>query len=144
MIRAHWGVILYFSRFYPPARLTLQTMRDAILRLREKGKRALSYAPGYRTLDYFVASACDEIPAGAERFAGGLRAYSVSRSSLKRAWRRPVCFSMPWRSRPIRARADALTRSEPSPEGREQTNWLLDSVYDIIIDGIARHAQNES
>ena len=54
------GLILYF-RGLSASSADLQTMRDAILRLREQGKRVLSYAPGYRTLDYYVASACDEI-----------------------------------------------------------------------------------
>ena len=38
---------------------------------------------------------------------------------------------------PYKGAADMLARSEPSAEGREQTNWLLDSVFDTIIDGIA-------
>ena len=54
------GVILYF-RGLSASTADLGTMRDAILRLRDKGKRALSFAPAYRTGEYYVASACDEI-----------------------------------------------------------------------------------
>ena len=46
------GVILYF-RGLSASTADLQTMRDAILRLRDKGKRALSFAPGYRTMEYY-------------------------------------------------------------------------------------------
>ena len=38
---------------------------------------------------------------------------------------------------PYKGAADALTRKEPSKEGKEQTNWLLDSIFETVIDGIA-------
>ena len=112
------------------------TIRDAILRLREKGKRALSYAPGYRTLDYFVASACDEIllPPGGMLETSGLFSQQVFlKESLAAAG---LLFDSVAIS-PYKSAADRFTRNEPSPEGREQTNWLLDSIYDMIVDGIA-------
>ena len=65
------GVILYF-RGLSASTADLQTIRDAILRLRDKGKRVLSYAPGYRTSEYYVASACDEISVAAGRHAGDI------------------------------------------------------------------------
>ena len=129
------GVILYF-RGLSASTADLQTMRDAILRLREKGKRALSYAPGYRTLDYFVASACDEIllaPSGLLETSGLFSQQVFIKEGMAAAGLQFDAVAIS----PYKGAADALTRSEPSPEGREQTNWLLDSVYDIIIDGIA-------
>ena len=68
-------------------------------------------------------------------------------------WRHPVSFSqqvflkdglgavgLQWDSvaiSPYKGAADALTRTEPSPEGKEQTNWLLDSIYETVVEGIA-------
>ncbi len=129
------GVILYF-RGLSASTADLQTMRDAILRLREKGKRALSYAPAYRTREYYVASACDEVllPPGGMLETSGIFSQQVF---LKEGL---GAVGLLWDSvaiSPYKGAADSLARSEPSPEGAEQTNWLLDSVYDAIVDGIA-------
>ena len=129
------GVILYF-RGLSASTADLQTMRDAILRLRDKGKRALSYAPGYRTLEYFVASACDEIllPPGGMLETSGLFSQQVF---LKEGMSAAGLTFDSVAISPYKSAADMLTRAEPSPEGRDQTNWLLDSIYETVIDGIA-------
>lgn len=129
------GLILYF-RGLSASVADLQTMRDAILRFREKGKRALSFAPAYRTLDYYVASACDEIllpPAGMLETSGLFSQQVFLKEGMGAAGLQfdSVAIS------PYKGAADMFTRTEPSPEGREQTNWLLDSVYDSVVDGIA-------
>ena len=129
------GAILYF-RGLSASTADLQTMRDAILRLREKGKRVLSFAPGYRTLEYYVASACDEIllPPGSQLETSGLFSQQVYlKEGLAAAGLQFDAIVIS----PYKGAADRFTRSEPSPEGREQTNWLLDSVYEMIVDGIA-------
>ena len=38
---------------------------------------------------------------------------------------------------PYKGAADMLTRKAPSKEGKEQTNWLLDSIFETVVDGIA-------
>ena len=129
------GVILYF-RGLSASTADLQTMRDAILRLRDKGKRALSYAPGYRMLEYFVASACDEIllpPGGMLETSGIFSQQVFLKEGMGAAGLQfdSVAIS------PYKSAADQLTRAEPSPESREQTNWLLDSIYQTVVDGIA-------
>ena len=129
------GVILYF-RGLSASTADLGTMRDAILRLRDKGKRALSFAPAYRTGEYYVASACDEIllPPGGMLETSGMFSQQVF---LKEGL---LAVGLQWDSvaiSPFKGAADMLTRTEPSPEGREQTNWLLDSIFDTIVDGIA-------
>ena len=129
------GVILYF-RGLSASTADLQTMRDAILRLREKGKRALSYAPGYRTLEYFVASACDEIllpPGGMLETTGLLSQQMFLKESLATVGLEFDSIAIS----PYKGAADALTRQGPSPEGQEQANWLLDSIFETIVDGIA-------
>ena len=135
MTRDPLGVILHF-RGLSASTADLQSMRDAILRLREKGKRALSYAPGYRTLDYFVASACDEIllqSGGLLETSGLLTQQVFLKEGLAAAGLQfdSVAIS------PYKGAADTLTLSEPSPEGREQTNRLLDSLYGTVVEGIA-------
>ena len=129
------GVILHF-RGLSASPADLQTLRAAILRLREKGKRALSFAPSYRTPDYFVASACDEIllpPGGMLETAGLLSQQVYLKEGLAAVGLQMDSLAIT----PYKSAADALARSEPSPESRQQTNWLLDSTYETVIDGIA-------
>ena len=129
------GVILYW-RGLAASTADLQTLRDAILRLREKGKRVLSYAPGYRTLDYFAASASDEIllPPGGMLETSGLFSQQVfMKEGLASVGLQFDAVAIS----PYKGAADTLTRSEPSSEGREQTNWLLDSVFEMMVQGIA-------
>ncbi|MFN2201446.1 MAG: signal peptide peptidase SppA [Caldilineaceae bacterium] len=38
---------------------------------------------------------------------------------------------------PWKTAADQFSRSEMSPEGRDQVNWLLDSLYEDIVDTVA-------
>ncbi len=129
------GLILYF-RGLSASSADLQTMRDAILRLREQGKRVLSYAPGYRTLDYYVASACDEIllaPGGMLETTGLFSQQVFLKEGMSAVGLQFDAVAIS----PYKGAADRLTRTEPSPEGKEQTNWLLDSLFELIIDGIA-------
>lgn len=129
------GAILYL-RGIAVSMADLQTIRDAIIRLREKGKRVLSFSARYDTRTYYLASACDEIlllPGGTIETTGlysqqvflkdGLSAVGLQFDS--------VAIS------PFKGAADTLTRTEPSDEGREQMNWLLDSTYNMLVDGIA-------
>ena len=96
----------------------------------------MSFAPGYRTLDYYVASACDEIllpPGGALETTGLFSQQVFLKEGLAAAGLQFDAVAIS----PYKGAADSLTRTDPSPEGREQTNWLLDSVYEMIVDGIA-------
>jgi len=129
------GVILYM-RGLSASVADLQTIRDAILRLRETGKRVLSYSARYSTADYYVASACDEIlllPGGVLETTGLFSQQVFLKGGLEAVGLRfdSVAIS------PYKGAADTFTRTEPSDEGREQTNWLLDSTFNMILDGIA-------
>ena len=129
------GLILYL-RGISASTADLQTIRDAIHRAREKGKRVLAFAPGYRTLDYFVASACDEIllPPGGMLETTGLFSQQVFlKEGLEAAGLQFDALAIT----PYKSAADMFSRAEPSDESRAQTNWLLDSIFESIIDGIA-------
>ncbi len=129
------GVVLHF-RGLAANYADLQTLRGAILRLREKGKRAIGYAPGYRMPEYFVASACDEIllvPGGMLDTAGLLSQQIFLKDGLAAVGLQMDALAIT----PYKSAADMLARNEPSPEAREQTNWLLDSLFEIVLDGIA-------
>ena len=129
------GVVLHL-RGINASYADLQTLRDAILRLREKGKRAIAYAPGYRMTGYFVASACDEIllTPGGMLDASGIMAQQVYlKDGLASVGLQMDSVAIS----PYKSAVDQFARSEPSDENRAQTNWLLDSLFDSVVDGIA-------
>ena len=136
------GVILYF-RGLSASTADLQTMRDAILRLRERGKRALSYAPGYRTLDYFVASACDEIllaPSGLLETSGLFSQQVFIKEGMAAAGLQFDAVAIS----PYKGAADALTRSEPSPRGTRTDQLAARFSLRHHHRWHRRHSQNES
>jgi protease-4 len=114
----------------------LQTLRGLILRLRERGKRVICYAQMLDTAQYYVASAADEIilQPGGELMTTGLRSDLVFLKDTLAA----VGVSMDVVAiSPYKGAFDQLARSDFSPEGRQQFEWLLDSRYEQIVDGIA-------
>jgi protease-4 len=114
----------------------LQTLRGLILHLREQGKRVICYAQFYDTAQYYVASAANEIimQPGGELMVTGLRRDVVFLKDTLAA----VGLAMDVVAiSPYKGAFDQLARSEFSPEGREQLEWLLDSRYEQIVDGIS-------
>jgi protease-4 len=114
----------------------LQTLRGSIARLRQGGKRVIVFAQGYDLALYYVASAADEIwlqPAG-ELMTIGLRQEAVF---LKDALGSVGVELDVVAITPYKSAYDQFSRATVSPEGQAQTDWLLDSRYDMIVQGIA-------
>lgn len=129
------GIILNLRGVSMPL-ADLQTLRDHIRALRAAGKRVIAYAQSYDMASYFLASACDEIilQPGGELATVGLRQQAVF---LKDALAMiGVSFDVVAIS-PYKGALDSLSRSEISPEGREQLEWLLDARYDLLVREIA-------
>lgn len=115
----------------------LQNLQNCIVRLREKGKRVICYAQSYDNATYFIASAAAEIvlqPMG-EVATMGLRSEATfMKDALDAVGVRLESIAIS----PYKGFYDSLTRNTISPEGEEQLNWLLDSQYDILVNGIAQ------
>jgi protease IV len=129
------GVILFLRGLSMPL-ADLQTLRDAIFRLRGYGKHVVCYAQDYDLATYYVASAGDEIilqPTGNLLTLGLAQQAVFLKDALAQVG---ISFDAVAIS-PYKGAYDQLTRSEISPEGREQLEWLLDSRYDMIVNGIA-------
>ena len=129
------GVILYI-RGFAMSLADLQSLRDVILRFRARGKRVVTYAQSYGMAEYFVASAADKIilqPGGDLMTIGLMRSQNFLKDSLEAIGLQAETVAIS----PYKGAGDAFTRSEPSKEGEEQLNWLLDSQYQIIVSGIA-------
>jgi protease-4 len=129
------GVILHL-RGLSMGLADLQTLRNSLLRLKAKGKRVICFAQGYNNALYYVASAADEIvlQPGGEMETVGLRSEATFlKDALDMIGVRMDSVAIS----PYKGAFDMFTRSDMSPEGREQLNWLLDSQYEVLVQGIA-------
>ena len=125
------GVILHL-RPVPMPMATLQDLRELVSKLRARGKRVIAWAPFYTTGTYYLACACDEIalmPAGLVRPLG----FSSTGVFLADALARVGIKADFIQISPYKSAADPLTKSEMTPEVREQTTWLLDSNYKELV-----------
>jgi protease IV len=129
------GVVLHL-RPTPMPMATLQDLRDLVARLRRSHKRVVAWAPFYTTGTYYLACACDEIllmPSGSVQPLGFAGTHVFLKEGLAR-----VGLSADFvQISPYKSAADPLTRSEMSPELREQVTWLLESNHRELVDAIA-------
>jgi protease-4 len=114
----------------------LQTLRNMMFRFRAKGKRVVVFAPGLSTGEYYVASAADEIlmQPTSELSVTGL---STSAFFLKDALAMLGVELDVIAISPFKDAFDQFARADISPEGRAQIDWLLDSRFAQIVQGIA-------
>jgi len=129
------GVILYLQGLQMP-QADLTTLRDSIKRLRTRGKRVICYAKEYSMADYYVANAADEIllqPGGVMMTVGlGLQQIYFHDGFQRIGLEFDAVQITPYKTAP-----DMFLRQEPSEENAEQTNWLLDSFFSTLVQGIA-------
>ena len=129
------GVILNIHGFAMPL-ANLQTLRNSIIRLRGKGKRVICYAQSYSNAVYYIASATDEIvlqPTGEVETVGLRSEATFLKDALDMVGVKLDSIAIS----PFKGAFDQLTRSEMSPEGKAQLDWLLDSQFDMIVTGMA-------
>ena len=129
------GVILNIRGFALPL-ANLQTLRNSMIRLRGKGKRIICYAQSYSNAVYFVASAADEIvlqPTGEVETVGLRSEATFLKDALDMVGVKLDTIAIS----PFKGAFAQLTRSEMSPEGKAQLDWLLDSQFEMIVSAIA-------
>ncbi len=129
------GVVLTIRGFAMPL-ANLQSLRNCIIRLRSKGKRVICYAQSYSNAVYYIASAADEIvlqPTGEVETVGLRSEATFLKDALDRVGVKLDSIAIS----PFKGAFDQLTRSEMSPEGKAQLDWLLDSQFEIIVSGMA-------
>jgi protease IV len=119
----------------------IQELRDAIAAFRAKGKFALAHADGFGELgsgtrDYYLAAAFDEVwlQPFAEVGLIGIRAeVPFFRGSLDKLGLVP---RFDHRSE-YKTAMNVFTETKMTPAHREETDALLHSVYDQLVQGIA-------
>jgi protease-4 len=130
------GVILNL-RGFAMSFADLMTLRDSMRRFQAKGKRIIAYAQTYDMATYYVASQADAIwlIVGGELMTTGLVRQQVF---LKDALDTVGLEADSIAISPYKSASDQLTLNAPSPENKAQTEWLLDSQYELLIAGIAQ------
>lgn len=129
------GVVLHL-RPTPMPMATLQDLRELIAKLRKAHKRLIAWAPFYTTGTYYLACACDEIlllPSGSVQPLGFADTHAFLKDGLARFGLSADFVQVS----PYKSAADPLTRSEMSPELREQVTWLLEANYAELVEAIA-------
>jgi protease IV len=116
---------------------TLASLRQAILRLRDRGKEAVAYLEESGMWAYSLAAACDRVFVPE---SGGLRTAGL--------WSEPVFLKDTLALVGVEADVEAIAeykvspdtfrRSEMSEPHREMLESLLDSVYSEVVAGIAQ------
>jgi protease-4 len=129
------GVIITLRGLQMPL-ADLQTLRDSLLRLRQTGKKVIFYAQGYDNAAYYIAAAGDEIilqPGGTLDTIGLISQPTFFKNALDAVGVQLDSVAIS----PYKGAFDSFTREMISPEGQAQLEWLLDSRYDLIVEGIA-------
>ncbi|MBZ0293270.1 MAG: S49 family peptidase, partial [Anaerolineae bacterium] len=114
----------------------LQSLRQSIIRLRKQGKRVIFYAQNYENATYYLASAGDEIilqPGGTMMTLGLVSQPSFFKNALDTIGVEIDAVAIS----PFKSALDTFTREDISPDAQAQLDWLLDSRYEIILEGIA-------
>lgn len=129
------GVVFIF-RGFAAGLATLQNFRAAVARLRAAGKEAIAYTPHLDLSHYYAATAADRIivPPGAHFEALGLY---TEITFLGDALARVGVQADVVQISPYKTAMDRFSRSDLSPEAREQLNWLLDDQFDMLVSDIA-------
>ncbi len=111
-------------------------LRTAIARIRAKGKPVYAWMESGSTRDYLLASACDHIvlPESGVLMLPGLRAEVMFYKNLFDSLQiEPQML----RVGEFKSAAEPYTRSEMSPQFREELEAVLDGFYAYIVDTIA-------
>lgn len=130
------GVILNLPRL-AMSLADIQTLRAAMLKLRASGKRVICFSVAYDTLSYYLASAADEIilqTGGTVHTVGLHRSITFMRDGLAAVGIEVDAIAIS----PYKSAADRFTHQEITPELRAQMDWLIDSTYQEILNGIAQ------
>jgi len=129
------GVVLHL-RPVAFSMASLQDLRELIAGLRKQGKRVIAWAPFYTTDTYYLACACDEIlllPTGNVMPLGFATTGMFLADALARVGIKADFIQVS----PYKSAADVLTKSRMSAELREQLTWLLESIHEQLVEGIA-------
>jgi protease-4 len=122
-----------------------QEIRDALLHYRHSGKPLHAYLElelGGGSMEYYLASAAQviHVPPGAAAPVTGLLASYVF---LGGVWEKLDVDMQVLKVKEYKTFGDMLSEKQMTTYHREMANALLDSIYDQLVDGIARQRELE-
>lgn len=130
------GVLFILQGLAAGGLATLQNLRRSLERLREAGKEVVVYTPYLDLAHYYVATAANRVfvPAGAEFSVTGLSNQALF---LKDALARLGIHGQFFQISPYKTAGNMFSKSEMTPEQREQLEWLLDENFEMVTTGMA-------
>jgi len=125
------GVILKLSASNGAGMAMLQEMRQAIKKIQIKGKKVFAFADSMDRRTYFLASSCDSIcmPLSASVTFIGM---SMGTQHAKKALEKIGVEMNVHRIKNYKSAAEMVTRTDMSPESRENKEWLLDERWEVF------------
>jgi len=117
-------------------------IRTALVEFREAGKPTHAYIEFASTLDYYLASACENLylmPQGEVWTTGYFAAYPFLRGTLEKVHIRPDFYAY----HEYKTASDMYRRREMSEPGREQMAALMDTWWRYLIQGVAESRRLE-
>ncbi len=130
------GVIMKTSSSNSLGLAALGEIRDAVRKIREKGKPVYAFSDALDRNSMFLASACDSIfmpPGGYLTFTGFGVGAAFVKNALDKLGIKPNMHQI----REYKSAAEMVTRTESSPEAREMRQWILDDVWKVEIGAIS-------
>ena len=115
---------------------TLEEVRAELYRFRERGKTVAAYLVDPDTRSYYLASAADEVfasPLSTLNVVGLRVRVNFLKDTLGRLGLETEVVAVS----PYKSAADPISRSDFSPEAREQTERLLDVRSDELVNAIS-------
>ena len=130
------GVVLIL-RSFGGGMATIQSLRQALQRLRQAGKEVIIYTPYLDTAHYYAATAADRIvvPPSAQFEVLGVR---TEVTFLKDGLDRLGIHADVIQISPYKTAGNPIAYADMTPEQREQLNWLLDERFDILTADMAQ------
>ncbi len=134
-LRNFEGIILNLRKI-PDGIARIQSLRDLIIDFRAKGKKVLIYGNNFDFLQYYVASAADEI---CLQRAGGLNITGLQIRRLflkdaleKRGYKADIITISPYKSA-----GDMFSRTHFSKEDKDQRFAILKTCFDTIVNALS-------
>lgn len=114
----------------------LGELRDAVGRVKEKGKKVYAYSEFLSNRPYYLAAACDSIfmpPSGYVELKGWANGAMFVKGTLDKLGIEPNIHKIA----AYKSAAEMVTREDMSEASKEETTWLMNGIYADYITAIA-------
>lgn len=129
------GVILQLSASHGAGMGKLEEIRNAVMRVRESGKKVHGFADSMDAHTYYLAAVCDQVimpPSGYITFMGFGKTSLHVRGLLEKVGINPEVHAI----RHYKAAAQMISRTDLTPEARKNIAWMLDERWDMFCQAL--------